>query len=174
MLLDITRFPLVVLPDECRASVVVRTRSTREVSGAVLMENPDSHGLRKAGKLKEVSPTVTMSTGTDTFFETRLPLNRWDDISQFAAMFEAVSAARDSLTSSGMSWRVQIGIVRKDTGLYSVAVVDMTDNKPLVMLSVRGLCSATLVPETLPLARAAKNKLMQNEPTFWDRIAEDD
>ena len=174
MLLDLTRYPLVVFPDECQSSVVIRTRTTREVSGSVRMEDPDTRDRRKGVKLVEVQPTASLQERGDTYSETKLPLHRWDDISQFAAVFEASSAAKDTLTGTGMSWRVQVGIVRKETGLWSVAVIDMVKSIPLVMVSIRGLGERGIHDEPVPLARVVKSKLRASEPTFWDRIADDD
>ena len=174
MLLDLTRYPLVVLPDECRSSVVIRTKTTRSVVGAVRMEDPDLQRPVKGPKLVDIAPAATSKQGDDTYSETKLPLYRWQDISRFAAMFEASSAARDSVTGTSISWRVQIGVVRKDTGLWSVAVVDEVKDVALVMITVRGLGENGLHAEPVPLARIVKSKLANGEPTFWDRIGGDD
>ena len=45
---------------------------------------------------------------------------------------------------------------------------------PLVMVSIRGLGERGIHDEPVPLARVVKSKLRASEPTFWDRIADDD
>src|SRR5512137_435649 len=131
MLIDLTRYPLVILPDECRSSVIIRTRTTRAVNGIVVGEDPYVRGSIKGKKLKPIPETASSNYGGDTYHETRLPLVRDErlqaeaEAGNIALIYEAASAAKDSLTDTAMIWRVQISVMRKSTGLWSIALYDM-------------------------------------------------
>lgn len=72
MIIDVSRKPLLVLPDEMADQVIIRSIGNREVTGLVTF-------LQEAGpyakrKIVDVLPEAQEHRGTSSQFETRLPL----------------------------------------------------------------------------------------------------
>lgn len=71
MIIDLSRRPLIIYPEECTASVVVRSVGNRTVSGFVsFWVMPDRAGRR----MIDLGPDAQMTKGDVTCYETRLPL----------------------------------------------------------------------------------------------------
>lgn len=70
MIIDCTRKPLLILPDECTDSVVVRSIGDRGVSGLVTFTSQ----RRRKNEAVALEPEAKMTRGSSTCFETRLIL----------------------------------------------------------------------------------------------------
>lgn len=66
MLIDLTKKPLIVYPEECVSSVVVRTIGNQDVTGLL-----HRMGARTA---KDLPPAARVTRGRSTLYETRVPL----------------------------------------------------------------------------------------------------
>jgi hypothetical protein len=71
VIIDVTKKPLMVLPDEMPDSVVVRSIGSREASGLVTFEYRPRYGKER---IVELEPGARMVRGDSTCFETALML----------------------------------------------------------------------------------------------------
>lgn len=189
MIIDLTRKPCLVLPDECADSVVVRSIGNRDVSGLVSFQ----YTPYRATKTRHVDliPDAKMVRGNSTCFETRLLLPgttvvenpyagtpdyipAWAREQQKATIlpdpYEVASVFKDPVTNFAGTWRLGIRI-EKHKKLFLVTVQDMNKEGMLVTLAVKGLDPNPHVLETLPLAKLTRTVA---SGTAWDRILGDD
>lgn len=71
MIIDVSRKPLLILPDEMADQVIIRSIGNREVTGLVTF---DQTGRYEKRKIVDVTPEAVLHQGTIAQFETRLPL----------------------------------------------------------------------------------------------------
>lgn len=71
MIVDVTRKPVIIYPEDCPSSVVVRSIGNRTVSGFVSYWTDQD---RKGRRLVDLDPDARMTRGDSTCYETRLPL----------------------------------------------------------------------------------------------------
>jgi hypothetical protein len=201
MIIDVTRKPLLVLPDEILDSVVVRSIGNRECMGIVTYVY--ARRWQKDEKLAEIDPGAKMTRGDATCFETRLILpgarglkkspydilHDYDetyprrDFSNTAREkeatatilpepYEVASAFKDPITGFGGTWRLGFRVEKHKNGkTWLVTVIDVTQGVLLCTVAAKNLDPNPTVLETLPLARATRNIATG---TAWDRILEDD
>jgi hypothetical protein len=72
VLIDLTRKPLVLYPEDCTSSVVMRTIGNRVVSGLVGHVTEGARGL--PSRRVDIRPGAQITRGDSTCYETRLPL----------------------------------------------------------------------------------------------------
>lgn len=170
MLIDITRSPLVLIPDECPVSVIVRAASGEGTKGSVWMEATEDYRKRHKAEWVELPPTETLDRGNMIYVETRLPLTEAMTLTPLASIFEAASVFR------GGVWRVRVTLAYKVVpNLWYVTVENVTAKVSLVSVSVKGLTNVweTLHEEKVPLARAKKTMGADMPATIWSRLMED-
>jgi hypothetical protein len=71
MLIDVSRKPLIIYPDEAPQSVVVRSIGNRDVNGIVSYWIDAHHADRRR---KDLTPGAQVARGSATLYETRIPL----------------------------------------------------------------------------------------------------
>lgn len=180
MLVDITRRPLALLPDECPASIVLRTLSVRGVSGTVYHDRVVQNGNYRTSPRKEkdeLPPIVRFDRAFATYLETRLPLRETKSIFPLASVFEAASVLASSLDKSDVvAWRVKVSVLYKvETSLWHVTMWDEAQGTPIVLLSMKSLDSdMKVLGFNTPLARMKKALGADAPANCWARLLEDD
>ena len=198
MILDVTRKPLLILPDEVSDSVVVRSLGNRNVTGLITYTVQLSTVKSRTVSL---DPGASLRQGEITCFETRLllPGSRRPKDSPYADMndyapryraryefehekkepvqilpepFEVASVYRDPVTRFMGTWRVGMRIEKHQNGkTWLVTAHDPVTGMLLCTVAVRGLDPNPQIPDVLPLTKATRNKVATNA---WERIMEDD
>lgn len=181
MLIDATRYPLALLPDECPAAVVLRTISARGVSGTVFQESVGASiggGYRTAPKeKKELGPTEKLDRAFATYLETRLPLREAREICPLASVFEAASVIASSLNQEQVAaWRVKVSVLYKfDGSLWHVTVWDESRSAPILLIATKSLDpDGKILGFNTPLARMKKALGADAPANCWARLLEDD
>lgn len=196
MLIDLTRKPLIVYPETCPTSVVVRTIGNHEVNGLVSFWIDNERAARRRRDLK---PDANITRGRSTLFETRIPLpgtrrergddpyerdvpyRRWrDDLPKSKANilpepFEVASVYQDALTNVAGTWRagIRIEFVEKlKKNPWVVSILDVTSSAVLATLAVSTLDPNPLIADPLPLTKAVQRQVAPGNA--WTRILEDD
>jgi hypothetical protein len=172
VLIDITCCPLVLLPDECPTTIVLRTISAKGVSGRIQQDS----GPRFS---EVVSPNESLVRSSATYHETILPLFGAICQSNLAVLFEAASALANGLDQNPVAaWRIQLSVIYKHaTRFWHVTVLDLTRNTPLLTLATKEIAVGAFWPK-LPLARLREQRKtagIENAPaTIWARLLDDD
>ena len=201
MIIDVTRKPLLVLPDEITDSVVVRSIGNRDVPGIVTYVY--ARRWQKAEKRTEIEPGAKMTRGDHTCFETRLilpgaknveksPYNVLHDYDQryprasfdsadrakeatatiLPEPFEVASSFKDPVTGFGGSWRLGFRVEQHKSGkMWLVTVIDVTTGVLLCTIGAKNLDPNPGILEPLPLSKATRAIATG---TAWDRILGDD
>jgi hypothetical protein len=179
MLIDITRYPLVLLPDECPSKIIVRTITAGGVSGILYQESIEET-QRQTKTKHEVRPTETLSRGTASYLETSLPLLEAQQVTPIASVFEGASVLSHTVYKDPVSaWRVRIAILFKpESGLWHITAWDLTRNAtPLLVISTKNLDphSRFMFGESPPLTRAKRTLVTGEVPAnMWTRLLEND
>jgi hypothetical protein len=171
VIIDLTRKPLFVFPEECPSSVVVRSIGNRTVSGLVCFWSAYGAGSRK---LVDITPDAKLTRGDVTCYETKLPLPKMDGLP--AEPYECPSVWKDMLTDLQGSWRFNIRIeylkkVKKAP--WTVSIIDgLHEAIVLSTVAVSSLESNPLIADVMPLKRVIAQKVQPGNA--WTRILDDD
>ncbi len=194
MLIDLTRKPLIIMPEECPTSVVVRSIGDHVVTG-----------LLTVGPSKPMEATASIARGGRTLYETRLPLRpnpsmeqgpAWGPASRWGRgpapryqrhveptkvniapePFEVATVCIDPVTGVSSSWRIGLRIERVEKMKrcpWVVSILDATTGMTLSTIAVSTLNPDPEYEDPLPLTRAIKEKA---HPTTnaWTRLLDDD
>ncbi len=185
MLLDLTRYPLVMLPDECTSTVALRTISAQGVSGTVWYEDlrpAQGYRMRAKEKKYELPPTASFPRGLATYHETRLPVEDAKEIAPFACVFEAASVLGHSLVKEPLAaWRVRVSVLWKtENHTWHVTAWDLSRNDAPIMCIVTKAINPFIKgykEEATPLMRAKKTlgaEMVDGPANAWTRLLEDD
>lgn len=199
MLIDLTRKPLIVYPETCPTSVVVRSIGNHDVNGIVsFIVEPE----RVTRKRRDLPPDAKLTRGKSTLYETRLPLpgyNRatlnpyvreydrhWPADHPLSKQnerradilpdpFEVASVYKDFVTNVTGTWRAGVSIqhiAKMKKNPWVVGILDVTSSVTLSTIAVSGLEPNPLHPDTLPLSKAIEKTIAPGNA--WTRILDDD
>ena len=182
MLIDVYRKPLIVFPEECPTSVVVRSVGNRTVSGLVGREGEQT-----------LTPGASLKRGDSTIYETRLPLGGAPRLKGkrtahhlpsgtkgyviVVEPFEVASVYIDMLTGVNGTWRAGVKIEFLPEKLkrfpWVVSIVDVPTGITLssVAVAILDTDTSTLYQDVLPLKKLAAEG--EAPATAWSRILED-
>lgn len=197
MLLDLTHKPLIVYPETCTSSVVVRSIANHDVDGIVSFWIEPERTRRRRESLK---PDATITRGKNTLYETRLPLpgvkleygknpylrdtREWPEGHPLAKArkvdilpdpFEVASAYQDQVTCVWGAWRAGIRIEHVEKMKRSpwvVGIVDTTTGMVLSTIAVASLDPNPLIADPLPLTRAIQRTALPGNA--WTKLLVDD
>jgi hypothetical protein len=200
VLIDLTRKPLIVYPEVCESSVVVRSIGNRDVNGIVSFW---LDAERKARRRRDINPDAKITRGPSTLYETRLPLPgvnlaygqnpylrddpHWRNARDFGPEkkradanilpepFEVASAYQDTLTGIHGTWRAGLRIEfmeKMKKSPWVVSVLDVTSGVTLSTIAVSGLDPNPLISDPLPLTKAVQRTVAPGNA--WTRIMDDD
>ena len=184
MLIDVSHKPLIIFPEECTSSVVVRSVGDKTVSGLVTQgESP---------VIVDIKPGASLKRGTVTCYETKLPLGRTGyvpsrdrqmahqqahNIVAIVTPFEVASVYTDILTKRPGTWRASIRVeflpkLRKSP--WVVSVLDGTTGVMLSSVAVSGLDTNPFVTDMFPLKKLQDQGITDSgaPATAWTRLLE--
>ncbi len=197
MLIDLTRKPLIIYPEICPTSVVVRTIGNHEVNGLVgYVIDPE----RATRRRRDLDPDAKITRGKSTLYETKLPLpgsnlpygrnpyirdeRIWPAEHPLAKdrkanilpdPFEVASVYQDAVTNVHGTWRAGVSIEHVEKmkkNPWVVGVIDVTKNLTLATIAVSGLDPNPLIADPLPLTKAVQRTVQPGNA--WTRLLEDD
>jgi hypothetical protein len=187
VLIDVSRKPLIVFPEECRSSVVVRSVGSKVATG-IISRPPDKLGAKNT----DLTPGASLRRGAMTCFETRLPLksmyvpsktheearartHRLDDLVSVIEPFEVTSVYTDILTKVIGTWRVAVRVEfvsKMKRSPWLVGILDAWTGTLLSSIAVSEIDPDPFKADVLPLDKLVKQTLSPH--TAWSRILEDD
>lgn len=187
MLLDLTRNPLIVLPDACEKHVVVRTLHRPGISANVIRRQ--AHAGDRVYPVA-LEPGAKLTRNGQTLFETRI------DVGPSLVMFdpelrqvgpsilpdphEAASAYTDLLTGKTGTWRIQIQVQRNPRNNTWLVMAGPVGEPFRVAVSMRDLYVGIgrLADDCeFPLARYTQTVAQEGtgpRESVWDRLAQND
>ncbi len=196
MLIDLSRKPLIVYPETCPSSVVVRSIGNHEVSGTVTYWVDSARAGRKR---KELKPDASIARGKSMLCETRIPLpgtkRPYDEdpyakenyghrvfkpshepkVNILPEPFEVASVYVDVVTGAAGTWRAGFRIEFVDKMKKSpwvISISDVTTGTMLSTVAVSSLEPNPVLTDPLPLTKAVQHTVSPGNA--WTRILDDD
>ncbi len=174
MLIDLTRRPVIIQPDECKGHVIVRTIASRTVTG-LLTQRLELNRSGTRTHTPTLRPGASLQRGPLTCLETRLHLDNFEDA--LADPYEVATGSYDLLTNVYREDRLKVQVRFRTTGVWLVTV-SPHDAAPFLAITVkdlalgRGILGAAVCE--FPLSRRIQ-KVAQTgieQPTnVWSRLA---
>lgn len=179
MLIDLTRRPVMIQPDECPSMLLVRSISAGGVAGTVLKDPSSTPGFKTNKNLIEISPLEQFQRCSALYLETKLDILEAKSISPIASVFEAASVLAHTVTQDPVqAWRVRISVLYKESKIWQITLWDLTkDRTPLITLSTRDLDPMSLHIGQVPPLTRAKRVISSSSSTplnAWSRLLLDD
>lgn len=175
MLIDAASQPIRISASECPTSLVLRTAATKDVDGKIRHSYDVRTGRpgekRQAGKV--VPPVVSLPREGRTIIETKISLSHFGG-QKLPSVYEVVSGFQNNFTKKQGSWRLNLIVefAQKKEDIWTITILDETNNHALVTLVSRELQKSSIFPELTPLQRFIKT---DGKPTtVWDHITADE
>lgn len=197
MIIDATRKPVFVLPDEVKDSVILRSAGKTETSGHLGYWH-EIRGTKR--ELIDIQPEMSLRQGSVVTHETRIPLpgsNRFrtTTVPRNLALLargrpppteeserplplamepmEVVSCYTDPLTNFSGTWRLGIRVqLHQNKKFWLVELFDGTSMAPLTTVVVRGLDPNPERPEQVPLRKHLRDKSIKGNA--WTKILDEE
>ncbi len=174
VLIDLTSYPPILLPDECPEHLVARTRASHNRDGVTgTFTRKESYRQGSPERHRQLDYNAKEERDNQSLYETNLPLDD-EKGPVFKDFWEVPTVAKDLVTQKWIVWRAAVRAHKHPANeqLWIVEVLKV-DGPPVIMIATKNLSLLPLAATSYPLNRAAAKKLSQATDSIWARLTND-